>query len=248
MGRRRPINERFKRPIHQAAIKAGTQIRALGPAGKGTRRGLLHVLDNVCHATGKKPQDIRVLELGAGSGRLANALIKKEHIKPENYVLGDIVYGTHEAPALKKKVFLNAKKGKTKVLPMDVFGRPGEIGKFHVIAVPFVLGKPKWLKAMLDNYFEKLAPGGIMVVGSSQYSSAAIRQLTEKVARNPFMTAEQLSPQERETLALLNKIHELQQKGEIEPYTNPEQFFHSTALKEMPMLTFLIQKKSPTNH
>lgn len=243
MRRQRPANERFKRPIHQAATRVSSQIKSLGSRYEAGRIGLLQVLDKAMSAAGVKPPEMRVLELGAGSGRLADFLIRKEHIRPSNYVLGDIVYGTHEAPALKRKVFSSAKKGRTKVRSLDIFEKPGNIGKFHLIAVSFVLGEPKWLTAMLDNYFERLAPGGIMVVGSAQYTNASIEHLTEKVARNPFMRMEQLTEQEKETMQFLNRLHALRESGQIEKYPNPTTFFHRTAIEEAPTMAFIIQKK-----
>ncbi len=242
----RPSNEGFRRKVEHSAFRVGTQVRALGPKGKGSRFGLLHVIDSVSHVTGKRPQDMRVLEIGSGSGRLAEELRKKEGIKPSNYVMGDLTYRTRDAPALKRKIFSRVKKGKMQARQMDIFRKPGNIGKFDIIAVPFVLGTPKYLNAMLENYFEKLSPGGIMVVGSAHYSGNQLAALTEKVARNPFMTIEQLSEEEREAFALASKLHELQEKGEIERYTNSGVFFKEHAA-DHPSRTFIIQRK-PITH
>lgn len=149
---------------------AKDQVARLGPAKK-TRSGLLHFIDMARQTTGCGA-NLKVLEIGGGSGRLADFLIRTEQINPANYVLSDKSYNDKRAWALKKKVFLARQQGKMKVMPLDAWKRPPQsIGRgFHLIIMANVSGSVRTLESLIRNYFRKLAPGGIIVINRASDS------------------------------------------------------------------------------
>ncbi|MFA4907332.1 MAG: class I SAM-dependent methyltransferase, partial [archaeon] len=84
----------------------------------------------------------KVLEIGAGSGRLVEFLLKRTNLRPENLAIADLTYGTIFSPALKRKVYSLVAKGKIRILSDN----------FESRNKPF-LGGEKFDKIILSNFF-----------------------------------------------------------------------------------------------
>ncbi|MCR4368713.1 MAG: class I SAM-dependent methyltransferase [archaeon] len=114
------------------------------------------------------PKNMRVLEIGAHSGRLAEHLIRKFGLKPENYTIGDIDYPIDDrqiGPRLVKQPFLWVKQGKMKKVHVNLLTQPPKsVGKVHLILVPNVDGSPTTIKSLIHLYSPLLEPGGKIIV------------------------------------------------------------------------------------
>lgn len=116
--------------------------------------------------------NVRVLEIGSQSGSLAEHLIRKFGLSPDNYVIGDIDYpkkngakGTARGPRLVKPVFLWIKQGRIKKSHMNLLASPPKgIGKFHLILAPNVSGARKFVDSLVKNYLPLLENGGRIMV------------------------------------------------------------------------------------
>lgn len=80
--------------------------------------------------------DTRILEIGAGTGRLADYLIAHTKLRPENYEILDKGYWKRSMPWLKKKIFLSAKNGKIKVTKADMWDHRYPENSYDHILVP----------------------------------------------------------------------------------------------------------------
>lgn len=116
---------------------------------------------------------VRVLEVGAFSGRLTERMVKMFGLNPKNYVIGDIDYPVREngtGPRLVKQPFLWVKSGLMKKLHLDLLKpAPEGIGRFHLIIIPNVFRlKPRESSARLtriqENYLPFLEVGGSLMM------------------------------------------------------------------------------------
>jgi|GEM_PF-1853011 len=161
-------------------------VRVMGPhqAPAGQRNGIYHIIDLVRTTTGVA--NPRVLELGAGSGRLADLLIRKEGIKPENYCITDIKYNTGGRTGgkwtLKRSIFNEVKAQRMQAVKVNVHtAPPAELkGKFQLIMMPEVSGGPETLLSLVTNYFDKLAPGGYLIADRALCSHHMIKAISSK--------------------------------------------------------------------
>lgn len=102
--------------------------------------------------------ELRVLEIGAGSGRFTKHAIRSFGIKPENCVIADLDYGKKQGPFLVREVHEQVKKGKIRQLNLDVTKPPLEwLGKFHLIIVPNVLRDNRSVHGSNKNVILNLA-------------------------------------------------------------------------------------------
>lgn len=95
-------------------------------------------------------QNHHVLEIGAGTGRLADFLLRRSKLKPENYELLDLNYGPN-MPFVKKKVFLHHKSGRMKLIQADMFRHKYPRNYYdHIIVsdalVPFNITAPTGIR------------------------------------------------------------------------------------------------------
>jgi hypothetical protein len=127
--------------------------------------------------------NLRILEVGGGSGRLAKTLINSGQVKPENYFLMDEAYGSKEPYnfiTVNKKLVRLANKGKFNIISQDVHQKPvsGLKGnQVNLILASGVSGAPSFLHSLLKNYFDLLSPGGYLVVDRAETSWSAMRWL-----------------------------------------------------------------------
>ena len=79
--------------------------------------------------------ETKVLEMGAGSGRLTNFLLKNSSLRPENYTMFDLAYDK-APPWFKRKVsaFINA--GRLKLIKGDMFTYSYPRNAFHHVLIP----------------------------------------------------------------------------------------------------------------
>ncbi|MFH1587081.1 MAG: class I SAM-dependent methyltransferase [Candidatus Diapherotrites archaeon] len=114
------------------------------------------------------PDKVKVLEIGAQSGRLAEHLIKNYGLHPKNYVIGDIDYpekGRDTGPRLVKKVFLWVEQGLMKKKNINLLRPPSkDIGKFHLIIIPRVSARRDVIDSLVKNYIPLLEKGGRIVI------------------------------------------------------------------------------------
>jgi hypothetical protein len=182
------------------------------------RIGLLSLIDRAKHETGAG-NSFRVLELASGSGRLANVLLKKGEVLPQNYVLGDSAYA--QGVTVKRGVIRNLRNG-TKLLPLSVKERPaGDIGKFHLIMVPFYSGEAITLNSLLDNYFVHLAPQGLMVVNRACFTHMNLERL--------LVEGKKLSVpnQQSELEEFLQRLIKLRDDGKVR-FSDFDELFHKS--------------------
>lgn len=153
--------------------------------------------------------ETRVLEIGAGTGRLANYLLKRTPLQPRNYILFDKAYEAIP-PALKRRIFRRWRKGRgsLKLVAGDYFTFDfGEIGtgKWHHIIMPeSYFGKESgsidfeyaqllsFIKKMLDH----VEPGGSLRMSSHlplpEYTRRRFVRGAVKAFRNYLRKLEQL--------------------------------------------------------
>jgi len=77
----------------------------------------------------------KILEIGAGSGRLAQHLLKNTKLKPENYELFDAEYGDH-LPWLKRKIYSLSRQNKLKLTQGDMWNHKFPKNVYSHIFIP----------------------------------------------------------------------------------------------------------------
>jgi SAM-dependent methyltransferase len=81
-------------------------------------------------------ENTRVLEIGSGSGRFADFLLRKTKLKPENLELMDLQFKKEDLPYLKSLVYRLQNKGKIKLTQGDLFTHDYK-GKFYdIVLIP----------------------------------------------------------------------------------------------------------------
>jgi len=146
-----------------------------------------------------------VLELGAGTGRLGDWLLKKTALRPEGYVAVDQIYGERPEVFMKARVWKQAKRGKIRLLKGNIW-KPGPIHRaltgetFDHILIPEGLMEPGWERPPVELeeprkagrvfariLVKKLKQGGTLRFSHAQpiFNERASRQVRE---RNPFKT------------------------------------------------------------
>jgi len=78
-------------------------------------------------------ENAKILEVGSGSGRLADFILRNSKCRPENYFMMDLAY-KEKVPFLKSKIFKLIKEKKIGVLAQDLFN-PKLKGKFDKIII-----------------------------------------------------------------------------------------------------------------
>ncbi|MEI7961043.1 MAG: hypothetical protein WCI04_01790 [archaeon] len=237
--RKKPKYRKRSYPLFFAPHDAHSPLVAIaevGPRKDGNRGGLLQILDKARKATGCG-KNMRILEIGAGSGRLASHLMKTEKINPKNYVLADKEYGrarnTDEGRGwiLKRNIYQQVRKGNIQTIPANIFRRPPASmkGKFQVIIVPFVSGGTTFLSFLLKNYFEKLAVGGFIVVNRANSSYYGLRTHAEQTSKTKGGTPEifNVKRHNQAILTLERQLTRLEAKGKIQS-TRPKDLFFKT--------------------
>lgn len=137
---------------------------------------------------------LRVFEIGAGSGRLASYLVRKNQLNPENYVIGDLDYPKRPVqppigPRLKRPTFTMVKKKGMKQIHTNLMTKaPTELTqKFHLLIIPNVF-RPmvsmrdfkdrefaeKLFGSILTHYLPLLEPNGIMVI--NRFSDVLVQE------------------------------------------------------------------------
>ncbi|MDO8538078.1 MAG: hypothetical protein Q7S21_04290 [archaeon] len=104
-----------------------------------------HIFENIRHIhtlqldrdffSSLKP-NTKVLEIGAGTGRLADYLLKNSKLRPENYEIMDKRYGEKEMPFLRKKIFLLMKKRRIKVTKANMWEHGFKKNAYNHILIP----------------------------------------------------------------------------------------------------------------
>ncbi len=89
----------------------------------------------------------KILELGAGSGRLADYLLRKTKVDSSHYILADPAY-VGRPPGLKRRVYRLWKKGVVQLAPLSYTGKI--VGKYHHILLP------ESVLASREDLYEKL--------------------------------------------------------------------------------------------
>jgi hypothetical protein len=79
--------------------------------------------------------ETKILELGAGTGRLTNWILNNSKIKPENYTILDLVY-SNTKPSMKKKIALLIKKGKIKPIQEQILQHEYPKNHYNHIFLP----------------------------------------------------------------------------------------------------------------
>ena len=114
----------------------------------------------------------RMLEIGAGSGRLTEHLIKNTRLTPENYEIMDISY-EQNPPFLKKAIHLLKRRRRIKVTAGNMFEREYPQDYYHHILLPEAF-HPRTLEDY-GKLEEDIEPAGAELV--------ALARLVNKLAR-----------------------------------------------------------------
>jgi hypothetical protein len=129
----------------------------------------------------KERRNYKILEIGAGSGRLTKHLVKKFGFSPENYSIGDLDYakGKGKGPFLKSEVHKWVEKGKMKKFHLNLLTKPRKaLGSFNLILIPSVLPliapekKLRAIDSILKNYLPLLQQNGTIIVDRLEMSMA----------------------------------------------------------------------------
>ena len=126
----------------------------------------------------------RILEIGAGTGRLAQKILKTK-ARPENITLVDLAYTKNKIPSMKSNVYYLARKGRLKIFHGNLFKPEFDKGKkFDKIIIshaffpgrepginrvrhghsdiPYLDNKVEGLRRVVELYYPFLSKGGEM--------------------------------------------------------------------------------------
>jgi hypothetical protein len=176
--------------IKKSRVKSNKFVTFVGTMGRYPRKAInsatapgeiMWAIEQARKGTSCK-ENLRILEVGGGSGRLARTLINSGQVKPQNYFLMDNAFQSkepHQFVTVNKKLVRLANKGKFNILPMDVHQKPIGLkgGKVHLILASGVSGAPSFLHSLVKNYFDLLSPGGYLVIDRAETSWITLRWL-----------------------------------------------------------------------
>ncbi|MFA6269225.1 MAG: class I SAM-dependent methyltransferase [archaeon] len=219
---------RYKKEAVASKTAPGEILWALEQARKGTSCG----------------ENLRVLEVGGGSGRLARTLIKMGQVKPQNYFLMDKAYESrepHRFVTVNKTLQRLAKDGTFNILHGDISGKPPSLkgGQVNLIFASSVSGCPDNLYSLLKNYFGLLSPGGFLVIDRAESTWITLRWLNGKGTQDyqrhlpPHFREQEAkgytphSVEEEYARRLKEELDSLQKKGKI-AFANHDNLFART--------------------
>ncbi|MDO8428635.1 MAG: hypothetical protein Q7S92_05480 [Candidatus Diapherotrites archaeon] len=124
--------------------------------------------------------ETRVLEIGSGTGRLTDYLLKRTPLKPENYELLDIAYGEY-LPYLKGKIYRLIKAGKLKASQGNMFTHKYSKKFYDHILVPeayFPMNGQETLSGLVEQLMPALRENGALRITTVRTGMARTGELT----------------------------------------------------------------------
>ena len=178
-----------------------TKRRQASPAEAVSVLRISHVLSALKRVL-LKSKNVKVLEIGAGSGRLAKHLIYTKGIRPENYTIADLDYvGKGKGPFIVKEIQELVRTGRMRKIRLNALEAPSEqIGKFNVILLPNVLpdgflsSSPRRIAVLkiARNYAPLVEKGGCIIM--NRVTSIDFKELEPDLSKLGFSFERAVTP------------------------------------------------------